>query len=189
MIICVDMDSVLNDLMPKTLSLYNSRTGKNIQISDLVTYDFYECLLREDADGIIESFKEKRLWDSLTPLSGSQKTLKTLTNQGYHIIVATATDPCNFEWKCQWMAKYFPFIPTDNIIRITNKSLIKCDIMLDDYLDNLTSNMCHRVCFDYPWNRDKNADFVYDIIRVKGWNDIANIIKDIERKEKEWEKE
>ena len=65
MIIMCDLDAVLNDLIPKTLSLYNSRTGKNIQASDITTYNFSECLSEEDANGIIELFKEKELWDSL----------------------------------------------------------------------------------------------------------------------------
>ena len=39
MIICVDIDGVLNNLMEKTLELYNTRNNKNIQMSDIKTYD------------------------------------------------------------------------------------------------------------------------------------------------------
>ena len=118
MIIACDIDGVLNNLIEKTLDIYNSRTGKNIQISDITTYNFSECLPKDDADAICQLFQEKELWDSLIPSVYSQKCLKTLINQGHRIIIATATDPINFEWKCQWMKHYFSFIPTDSIVRI-----------------------------------------------------------------------
>ena len=112
MIICFDIDNVMNDLTEKTIALYNVQTNKNIQMSDLTTYNFYDCLSKEDADGIVALFKDKELWDSLKPLSQSQESLKRLIKQGHRIFLATATDPINFEWKCEWLSRYFSFLPT-----------------------------------------------------------------------------
>jgi 5'(3')-deoxyribonucleotidase len=188
MIIAVDIDNVLNDLAEKTINLYNEISGNNIQMSDITTYDFNECVPPEDADAIVELFKKQELWDSLMPLTDSQAGLKTLVNMGHEIYLATATHPENFMWKVEWIKKYYPFINTDNIIRIINKGLLKCDVMIDDCLDNLISNMCNRICLDYPWNRQADKEFAYDIVRVYNWKDIVNIINKLERKEKEWEK-
>ena len=187
MIICVDCDNILNNLTEAVLALYNSNTGKHIKMSDITSYNFEECLSKEDTDEIIKLFKSKELWDSLTPISGSQKHLKTLANRGHRIIIATATDPVNFEWKCDWIKKYFDFIPADNIIRIIDKGLLKCDVMIDDHIDNLTSSICERICLDYPYNRDESKDYVYDIFRANNWGEITNIINNIERMYKEWE--
>jgi 5'(3')-deoxyribonucleotidase len=186
MIIACDIDGVLNNLTEKALELYNSRTGKNLQQSDITKYRFLECLPKEDAEGICKLFKEKTLWDSLTPLPYSQKCLRSLSNQGHQIIIATATDPINFEWKCQWMQYHFPFIPTDNIIRIMDKGLLKCDVLIDDNIDNLISNFCERVVIDAPWNKESSKDMVYDIYRAYDWRDVSNIIHNIERKNEEW---
>lgn len=188
MIICFDIDNVINDLTEKTIALYNTRVNKNIQMSDITTYNFYDCLSKEDADGIISLFKEKELWDSLKPLPHSQEVLKKLIKQGHRIFLATATDPINFAWKCDWLSRYFSFIPTDNIIRIMDKSLLRIDVMVDDHLSNLTSNVCERVCLDYPWNQSESKDYAYDIKRAYSWNDVIDIIENIERKMKEWEK-
>lgn len=188
MIICFDIDNVMNDLTEKTITLYNARANKNIQISDITTYNFYDCLPKEDADGIIALFKDKGLWDSLKPLPYSQEALKKLIKQGHRILLATATDPINFEWKVEWLKQYFGFIPTDNIIRIMDKGLLRIDVMVDDHLSNLISNVCERVCLDYPWNQSKSKDYAYNIKRAYNWNDIINIINNIERKMKEWEK-
>lgn len=188
MIICFDIDNVMNDLTEKTIAIYNARANKNIQMSDITTYNFYDCLSKEDADGIVALFKEKKLWDSLKPLPHSQEALKKLIKQGHRIFLATATDPVNFEWKCEWLQRYFSCISTDNIIRIMDKGLLRIDVMVDDHLSNLTSNVCERVCLNYPWNQSPSKDYAYDIKRAYSWNDIINIINDIEKEMKEWEK-
>lgn len=188
MIICVDIDGVLNDLVSKTLTLYNSRTDKNIKLSDITTYSFYECLPKEDADGICELFQEKELWDSLRPLSNAQWGIETLINMGYEVYLATATAPENFYWKVQWIEKYYPLIDRKHIICINNKGLLKCDILIDDCIDNLASNICERIVINHPWNQDKEKRYVYDIHSANDFKDVINIIKRIERRDKEWEK-
>jgi len=186
MIIVCDIDGVLNDLVNKTLTLYNKRHNKHINIDDIIAYKFSDCLSPEDADGICELFKEKELWDSLEPLPYSQKGLKVLIDKGHEIYLATATHPVNFPWKVEWIKYHFPFINSDNILCIKNKGLLTCDVMIDDCLDNLIGNICERVVVDAPWNRSTSKDFSYDIHRATNWHDVINIIDDIERKNREW---
>lgn len=186
MIICVDCDNVLNNLAEKTLELYNLRSGKNIQLNDITTYNFYDCLPMEDADGIIALFKEKELWDSLKPLPGAQIALNKLIKAGHEIYIATATDSCNFEWKVQWLAKYYSFIPTDNIIRIVNKSLLNVNMLIEDNLDNLKRGFCEPICLDYPWNQNSSIDYIFDIHRIKSWYEIEDVINNIEEENRKW---
>lgn len=188
MIIMCDIDSTINNLMEETIKLYNSRSDKNIQIEDITSYNFFDCLPREDAEGIVSLFKEKQLWDSLRPTKGSQNILKQLVKNGHQVYLATATDPVNFQWKIDWLNQYFPFIPSDNVIRIMDKSLLKADILIDDSLDNLTSVMCDRVCITRPWNHSTSKDIAYGIKRANCWNDIVNIINNIEKEMKKWDK-
>lgn len=141
----------------------------------------------EDAEGVIALFRDKELWDSLKPVTGSQVGIQTLMELGHRIIFATATDPCNFEWKIEWLKTYFPFIDTNDVIRINDKGLLKVDVLVDDHLDNLKGNICERICFDYPYNRNKDVDYVYDIFRARSWKEIVKYINDLERKNKEYE--
>lgn len=60
--------------------------------------------------------------------------------------------------------------------------------MIDDCLDNLTSNICERIVINHPWNQNKTKEYVYDIHRAYSFKDVVNIIKKIERKDMEWEK-
>lgn len=188
MMICVDIDNVLNNLTEEALKLYNSRTNKDIQMIDITTYNFYDCLPKEDAEGITALFKEKELWDSLKPLQGSQNAIKELIRKEHKVYLATATDACNFAWKMEWLKHFYPFIPEENVIRIMDKSLLRCDVMIEDNIETLTNVFADRVVLDYPWNRSSSKDFAYDIRRAKSWTDIVNIINQIEREMEEWEK-
>ena len=186
MIIVVDIDSTLNNLTEMALNLYNSHTGKNIELTDLVDYNFSACLSEEDAQGIKQLFHKKELWDSLPPIPGSQQGIKTLIEKGHKVVFATATHECNFEWKCQWMKEKFPMISIDDIIRISDKSLLRADIMIDDCLEQLTRSSCDRICLDYPYNRNDEKDFIYDIKRAYDWVDIIKFVEEIDRREEEW---
>lgn len=188
MIIVCDIDNILNNLAEKVIEIYNLYAKKNIQFSDITSYNFYDCLPREDADCIFSLFKEKELWDSLKPLDGSQNNLKKLIKKGHQVYLATATDPINFEWKIAWLKQYFPFIPEDNVIRIIDKGLLKADVIIDDCIDNLIISFAERVCLDYPWNHNELKDYAYGIRRAYNWSDINNIINNIEKEMKKWEK-
>ena len=188
MIIVCDIDNILNDLISQTLTLYNTNKGKNIKSSDITTYELVDCLSLEDAEGICALFKEKSLWHSLKPLPDSQKALHSFIKSGHDVYLATSTDPINFEWKIQWVKKYYPLVNTDNVIRIMNKGLLNCDVMIDDCLSNLKSNICERIVLDYPWNRSESTDYAYNIHRAYNWSDIVNIINNLEKEMKEWDK-
>ena len=185
--ICVDIDDILCNLVQAGLELYNSKSNKNIQPSDLTSYYLHKCLPSDEADAILEIFNGKEIFQHLKPVPDSQWGLETLINQGHQVFLATATPYHAFASKVDWVCKYFPYVSYKNIICIKDKSILNCDVMIDDNLDNLTKNICERIVLDAPWNRDKNKDFVYDIYRAHNWKDIVKAINNIERKEREWE--
>ena len=61
MTIVCDIDDVLNDLAQKAVDLYNTRSGKHLLVSDITSYNFYDCLPQEDADALCALFQEKEL--------------------------------------------------------------------------------------------------------------------------------
>lgn len=189
MIIGIDFDNIINNLNEKTLELYNAHSGKSIQMSDITTYNFYDCLPSEDAEGIVKLFKNKTLWDVLTPIAGARDGLQKLIDKGHKVYLVTASSPESFMWKMSWLKKYFAFFNTDNCVRMMDKSLFKCDILIEDCLEQLIKHKsCQRVCLDYPWNRNENKDLVYDIRRANSWDDILNIINQIETEKAQWDK-
>ena len=186
MIIAIDFDSTLFPTMERVLDTYNKRHSTEIQLSQITTYSLHESLPSDIADELIDMFVEKDIYDGIMPYSGAIRTVKYLIDQGHEIVVATASDIKNMWWKEELLQKYFPFIPKNNLIRIHNKSMLNIDVLIEDNLNNLKSSLAERICFNQPWNIDEGTDYVYGIYRVTNWCDIINVIKDIERKMKEW---
>lgn len=186
--IAIDFDSTLFPTMERVLEVYNKRHDTNIELPQITTYSLYDSFSAEVADEFIEIFVEKDIYSSLLPYKGAIRTIKTLAEQGHEIYIATSSDLRNMEWKEELCQKHFPFIPKNNLIRIHNKALLNVDVLIEDKLDNLKSTFAERVCFSQPWNIDKDADYVYSIYRIHNWGDILNVINNIERKSKEWEK-
>ena len=186
--IAIDFDEVLFPTLERVLEIYNKRHDTSIELLQIATYNLYECLDNAVADELISLFVDKSVYNNLQPYKGSIKAVKALADKGHEIYVATASDIRNMEWKEKLLQRYFPFIPKENLIRIYNKKLLNIDVMIEDKLDNLIQTFADRVCFDQPWNQDKDTDYVYSIYRIRNWGEIINVINTIERKSKEWEK-
>jgi 5'(3')-deoxyribonucleotidase len=186
--IAIDFDSTLFPTMEKVIELYNKKHNTSIELSQITTYYLHDSLPSDVADELIELFVDKDVYSSLQPYKGAIRAVKALAEQGHEIYIATSTDVRNMEWKEELLQKHFPFIPKKNLIRIHNKSLLNVDVFIEDKLDNLKSTFADRICFNQPWNIDDDADYVYSISRIHHWGEIINIINNIERKDKEWEK-
>lgn len=186
--IAIDFDETLFPTLEKVLETYNKRNNVNIESSQITAYSLYDCFPADVADEILALFSEKTTYNSLQPYKGAVKAVQALANKGHEIIIATATDSKNLEWKEKLLQRYFPFIPKENLIRIHNKNLLNVDVLIEDKLDNLIQTFAERVCFSQPWNQDKDADYIYSIYRINHWGELANVINEIERKDKEWKR-
>lgn len=186
--IAIDFDETLFPTLDRVVEIYNKRHNSNIEVSQITTYNLHDSLPYDIADELLNIFVEKDAYDNLQPYKGAARAVKILVEHGCEIYIATSTDVRNMEWKEELMQKHFPFIPKKNLIRIHDKSLLNVDVMIDDKMENLVSTFADRVCFDQPWNRSSSKDFSYSIYRIHHWGEINNIINEIERKNKEWEK-
>lgn len=186
--IAIDFDETLFPTLEKVLETYNRRHNTNLELSQITTYNLSDSFEADVADELVELFVDKNVYDCLQPYKGAVRAVKTLIEQGHEIYVATSTDVRNMEWKEELLQKHFPFIPKKNLIRIHNKALLNVDVLVEDKMDNLTQTFADRVCFNQPWNVDEGKDYAYSIYRIHHWGEIINIINELERKDKEWEK-
>ena len=186
--IAIDFDETLFPTLEKVIDIYNKRHGTNFELSQITAYNLSDSFDVDVADELLELFVDKDVYSSLQPYKGAVRAVKTLVEQGHEVYIATSTDVRNMEWKEELLQKHFPFIPKKNLIRIHNKALLNVDVLVEDKMDNLTQTFADRICFNQPWNVDEGKDFAYSIYRINHWGEINNIIQNIERKDKEWEK-
>lgn len=187
--IALDFDNTLFQTVERVIDVYNSRNSTNIEFSQVTEYNLYECFPVDVADKLIALFTDREVYDMLRPYREATNAIKTLATIGHELFVATSTDARNLVWKEQLLQRYFPCIPNENLIRIHNKSLLNVDVLVDDNLDMLTKTLvADRVCFSQLWNNNPSKDFVYNIRRFSDWGEINDIICNIEKENKEWEK-
>lgn len=188
MIITIDFDETLFPTLEKVISIYNHRHNMDLSLGQITTYNLYECLDTAIVDELLDIFLDKEVYDDLRPYDGAVKAVEKLIKQGNIIYIATATNVKNLEWKERLLQAYFPFIPKNNIIRIHQKSLLKVDVIIDDNMKHLTESFADRICFDQLWNRNPSKDYSYGIYRVNHWSEVPNIINNIEKEMRKWEK-
>lgn len=186
--IAIDFDSTLFPTMERVLEIYNKRHDANLDMSQITMYNLHDDFEQSIADELIELFVDKEVYSSIQPYKGAVRAIKTLVEQGHEVYIATASDVRNMELKEELLRKHFQFIPKKNLIRIYNKELLNVDVMVEDKLENLKNTFADRICFSQPWNIDEKTDYVYGIYRIHHWGEIINIINELERKDKEWDK-
>lgn len=183
MILAIDVDNVLCNLQEVVVKLFNERYGSHYTLNDFTEYDIMNVLPTADAVKMKEIYAESGLYDIVKPLPGAQDTLRKLMNMGHHIYLATDAAPETYGEKVEFIKRYFPYIGAEHIISIKHKHLLRCDVMVEDNLDNLLAGQhYHRCLINWPWNQS-NKDWIYGIERCYGWSDVLaaiNKINDLE---------
>lgn len=177
--IIVDIDNTINNLVEQTIEIYNSEYGKDLKIEDFVEYDPFKILPYEDALLFVELRNHEDFWMTLSPYKNAQWGIRKLINDGHDVYLATSVWPYNFPWLYESLQHYFGIVPANNVIRIQNRGLLNCDILIDDNLDGLLSHKtAFRICMDQPWNQS-SWDDVHMINRCHNWEEIIEVVDKI----------
>jgi 5'(3')-deoxyribonucleotidase len=162
------------------VGLFNERNGTNYTIEDFTNYDVAQNLPKNEAVLMKIMYGEDNLYSNIMPLAGAQNTIEKLINAGHQVYIVSDVIPKTYEEKVEWLKFYFPQIDEAHIIAIKHKHLIKCDVMIEDNLQNLLASPHYeRICFDYAWNRNV-SDYAYGIHRVHNWNEVLDVINKLD---------
>lgn len=174
-VIVFDMDDVLIDLHTpwfKMLDLYH-QTG--VKAEDLKEWNLKNLFPQLTHEEIFEPLSNIDFWCyAVKPINGAVEYLLDLIKKGCDVYICTAGTPESIEYRWEYVIKeYFPFIDWKHIIISSNKNMIKCDVIVDDYDKNIINSdaMC-KILLNKPYNRCKDED----IHVVENWDDIKKII-------------
>ena len=183
MVVACDIDNVLNNLQEAVTNLFNVRHNTKYTLNDFHNYNIENVLPFKEAMAMKDMYAETGIYNHVKPLVGSQDGLKKLIDYGHQVYLVADTISKIYDEKVQWVKHFFPFVDESHIVAMKHKHLFKCDCMIEDNIHNLLTGMSyHRICMDYPWNRD-TRDYVYDIHRCHNWNEIINIINKLNEEE------
>ncbi len=182
--IMVDMDEVITE--GGFLYLINEYLGTNYTKEDVEGY--YMQDLVPDKDEFFKYFISKNMYDYNILLPNVKDVLEEL-QKCYDIYIGTSyiipelprESSMILKYKHEFLYDNLPFIKPENYIFITNKSLLDCDIKIDDKLDNL-KNAKIKLLFDSYHNKGLSDDYLKSVgvVRVHNWLEIKDILEGID---------
>ena len=182
MTICCAFDALF-PTMKNAVDIYNSTAEEPITFENLSQKNLYEVLDKQHADDVYCIYNDPKVIATLTPLVGAPYCVENIIRAGHRFVITIDNE---FDTKFELIQKFFPFINIDNILRIPDTSLLKCDVLIDDDLDALVRSMVDRIAIAMPWNDKSSTVYAYDISRSPTWRGILCVIKTIETEHELW---
>lgn len=181
MLIAIDVDNTLNNLTEAVLSVYNTDSGDNLSLSDITAYRIENFVKPEYKKSFYQYFLDSNVWKKIKVQPYCREVIARLYREGHEIIFITTTEPENLPKKMNWLMRNFPFLDIrKSLFSCPVKQLVKCDILIDDYIGNLTGEReYYSICLDYPWNR-RETGCIPNFTRAKDWNEIYDKVKMVE---------
>lgn len=179
----IDIDNVITNTTECVVNYINERLPNvNLKMENITSY-WIEDALPPEYGWIVEmAFSDKTMWKNVKIIDNAAEAIEALYRDGHEIYFATATTAENFRKKVGFLTREFSFFPDDYVrqhsISIKQKQLLDLDILVDDFMKNLTGERSYwSICFDYPWNQLSGDG---SFMRANNWEEIYLKIKMIE---------
>lgn len=178
--IMVDMDDVI--VSGGFLYLLNEFMHTNYKEEEFK--DFYMQDVVPNKEEFFEYFLKHNLYDYCEIKEGAVEVLEQLSKV-YEIYICTSyiyKEVVNksgiiLKYKYDYLIKNFPFLNPNNFIFTGDKSIINCDIKIDDRVENL-KNADKKILFTAYHNKNISDDELKKntIIRSNNWKKIKNLL-------------
>jgi 5'-nucleotidase len=118
-----------------------------------------------------EYFQQGDFFAEIPVMPDSPEVVEALMQQ-YEVFITTAAMdvPCSFEAKFLWLQRYFPFIPSSNIVFCGDKSIIAADYLIDDNVRHLSKFGGEGIIYTAPHNVRETR-----FRRVSSWEDVRKM--------------
>lgn len=177
----IDMDEVLtNGNFAKILEDY---LGYRPDYENITNY-YRQDILGNKKDDFFNKFKDMDMYENASLLPDCYETLKEL-NKHYKIYICTdyiwpeiiKYAGNNLKNKYNYLYEKLDFIKPQNFIFTADKSIINCDIKIDDRTINL-EGASTKLLFTAVHNKDLSDEELKkkNIIRVNNWKEIKEIL-------------
>ena len=165
----VDMDGVLADVYSQFLNFEEREFGFRQPIENLMGKP--EAAVFKNERQYVTS---KGFFRTVPLMKGSVDAVQELNKKYDLFIVSAAMEfPNSLTEKHEWLAEHFPFISWKQIVFCGLKTIIRGDIMIDDYFKNLDHFTGETILFTQPHNfgMDNKSHK-----RVSSWEEILRLL-------------
>ena len=184
MIIGIDVDNTIVNTTSCVLAQHYADTGEKLTLDDIKGY-YIENYVGDDYKYDFHLiFYKKEMWKRVKVIPHCVEVIKRLHDRGEEIYFVTSTEPQNITKKARFFLCTFPFLDIRKRLITTHcKQMIRCDILVDDCIDNVLNADYTSILMDYPWNSTAIFDEAeYDnIYRVFDWLQVEPMIEYIQK--------
>lgn len=178
MVIISDIDEVLASLHHVWIRLYNEDWDDNLQPEDITKWEIEELTKPKCGRKIFEYLSLEGLYEDVEPISGALQGINTLRSQGHRVVFVTSTMVDDPGRKFKWLVKH-GFLSGDresskDYIECRDKSIIRGDLIIDDFTGNLKGFKGFRVLFDRPHNRETVEHYEW---RASSWDSVIEAVE------------
>ena len=177
--IMIDLDDTIVD-QSGWLYVVNSFLNTSYTIDDVKGYYIQDLVPDDKREEFLKYFitKNTYLYSNIYP--DCVDVIKRI-NEKYDLYICSAyvfRDLNSYssdalKYKFDFLSENFPFIDPNKFLFLTNKSLLDCDIKIDDKINNLTGASM-KILYTAYHNKDDILND--DVIRVNNWLEIANLL-------------
>ena len=179
MTILVDMDDVLEQLVPGWVEFVNEQFGTQVTTEDVREWDMSKAFPTLTHAQVYSVVNDERLWDHVQPMPGAAEALQRLMAEGHTVYIVTATGYQTMRSKMEKVLfRYFPFLSWSQVIVTESKHLIKGDVLIDDGPHNLTRGDYRKILFDANHNRSFDEASI-GAVRVHDWQEAYAAVQSI----------
>lgn len=181
--IVIDMDDVIcgNGF----LNLVNQFLNANYTDKDTKGYYVQDLVPKDKKEEWNQYFKEHNLYDYVNMLENADKVIKKL-NEKYEVYILSTYVLREWpefsgefvKYKYEWLYENLPFIDPNRYIFTTNKSIIECDIRIDDKLSNLEGKAEKKILFTSYHNQEYTKEELEkaNVIKVENWKEVEKLL-------------
>lgn len=182
--VMIDMDDVM--VSGGLLKLINKFLNTNYVESDFKDFYMQDIIPKERKREFFDYFFRNNVYDYCNINPNAIEVIEKLTKK-YDVYIGTSYIFKEYPKECsiilknkfEFLIKYFPFLNPYNFIFVGNKSVINCDIRIDDRLDNVVAAST-KILYSAYHNKDLSEEYLTDlgVKRANNWLDIEKILLD-----------
>lgn len=173
----IDIDGFLADLHTEWLRRYNEKYNDQLTVRDITDWNIHKFALPECGTSMYDFIEDPSIYDDVEPLMGSLGFVNALYGHpSIRTVYVTSSTVGTMGRKYKWLKDNgFPVTPK-GYIETADKSLIRGDVLVDDYQENLKTFTGNKILFDSYWNRSVLGG---DYFRAYDYNDVMKIISEM----------
>lgn len=179
--VLIDIDDVMNDLLPAWCEYLNRHNDLNVKPDDITDWDITKFFPTLKPEKIFRPLSSEYFWSTVKPKDGAVEHVKKLLDDGFNVYLCTTTSYINIAPKFEHVIKrYFPYIPWKKVVVTSNKQMIKADFLVDDGIHNLEGGNYTKILVSMPHNKSYDAE-ANGMIRCDNWKSIYDTVVNLSK--------